>query len=124
MKTTLLRNLKSSNFYFNKNIFKNFSSSNYTYKVVFIRHGESVWNQENRFTGWTDVDLTEKGRQEAKEAGEKLNNFSTTLFEKDITPQMKKEMEALKKDKQEKCEAYEMMAGDKMLEMKKECEEN
>lgn len=57
-------------------------------------------------------------------AGEKLNNFSTTLFEKDITPQMKKEMEALKKDKQEKCKAYEKMAGDKMLELKKACEEN
>lgn len=31
-------------------------------KVVFLRHGESVWNQENRFTGWTDVGLSEKGR--------------------------------------------------------------
>jgi 2,3-bisphosphoglycerate-dependent phosphoglycerate mutase len=34
-----------------------------------LRHGESVWNQENRFTGWTDVDLTDKGREEAREAG-------------------------------------------------------
>jgi 2,3-bisphosphoglycerate-dependent phosphoglycerate mutase len=31
------------------------------YKIVFMRHGESTWNLENRFTGWTDVDLTEKG---------------------------------------------------------------
>lgn len=38
-------------------------------KVVLLRHGESTWNKENRFTGWTDVDLSEKGRQEAKEAG-------------------------------------------------------
>jgi 2,3-bisphosphoglycerate-dependent phosphoglycerate mutase len=38
-------------------------------KLVLIRHGESTWNKENRFTGWTDVDLSEKGRQEAKEAG-------------------------------------------------------
>ncbi len=42
------------------------------YKVVLLRHGESVWNQENRFTGWTDVDLSEKGRQEAQEAGRVL----------------------------------------------------
>jgi 2,3-bisphosphoglycerate-dependent phosphoglycerate mutase len=35
-------------------------------KVVLVRHGESVWNAENRFTGWTDVDLSEKGRQEAQ----------------------------------------------------------
>ncbi len=38
-------------------------------KLVLVRHGESAWNKENRFTGWTDVDLSEKGRQEAKEAG-------------------------------------------------------
>ncbi|MGO9228133.1 MAG: 2,3-diphosphoglycerate-dependent phosphoglycerate mutase [Bryobacteraceae bacterium] len=38
-------------------------------KVVLLRHGESTWNKENRFTGWTDVDLSDKGRQEAREAG-------------------------------------------------------
>lgn len=38
-------------------------------KLVLIRHGESAWNKENRFTGWTDVDLSGKGRQEAQEAG-------------------------------------------------------
>ena len=37
-------------------------------KLVLLRHGESTWNKENRFTGWTDVDLSEKGRQEAREA--------------------------------------------------------
>ncbi|HYM47411.1 MAG TPA: 2,3-diphosphoglycerate-dependent phosphoglycerate mutase [Burkholderiaceae bacterium] len=41
-------------------------------KVVLLRHGESIWNKENRFTGWTDVDLTEQGRQEAKQAGKLL----------------------------------------------------
>jgi len=42
------------------------------YKIVLLRHGESTWNKENRFTGWTDVDLSEKGRNEAKEAGRLL----------------------------------------------------
>jgi 2,3-bisphosphoglycerate-dependent phosphoglycerate mutase len=38
-------------------------------RLVLLRHGESVWNKENRFTGWTDVDLSERGREEAREAG-------------------------------------------------------
>jgi|GEM_PF-5751500 len=42
------------------------------YKIVLLRHGESVWNKENRFTGWTYVDLTDKGREEAAEAGKSL----------------------------------------------------
>jgi len=42
------------------------------YKVVLLRHGESAWNKKNRFTGWTDVDLSEKGLQEAQEAGRVL----------------------------------------------------
>lgn len=42
------------------------------YKVVLLRHGESIWNKENRFTGWTDVDLSEKGKEEAKKAGQVL----------------------------------------------------
>jgi len=42
------------------------------YKLVLIRHGESTWNKENRFTGWTDVELSDKGRTEAKAAGELL----------------------------------------------------
>ncbi len=41
-------------------------------KIILLRHGESIWNKENRFTGWTDVDLTEKGVEEAKKAGELL----------------------------------------------------
>ena len=41
-------------------------------KLVLLRHGQSVWNKENRFTGWTDVDLTEQGLAEAREAGRVL----------------------------------------------------
>lgn len=41
-------------------------------KLILIRHGQSQWNLENRFTGWTDVDLSDKGRLEAAEAGRKL----------------------------------------------------
>jgi 2,3-bisphosphoglycerate-dependent phosphoglycerate mutase len=42
------------------------------YRLVLLRHGESTWNKENRFTGWTDVDLSEKGLMEAKNAGQAL----------------------------------------------------
>ncbi len=42
------------------------------YKLVLLRHGESEWNRDNRFTGWTDVDLTEKGVAEARRAGRQL----------------------------------------------------
>ncbi len=51
------------------------------YKVVLLRHGESTWNKDNRFTGWTDVDLTEKGREEALNAGRllKQDGFSFDL---------------------------------------------
>jgi 2,3-bisphosphoglycerate-dependent phosphoglycerate mutase len=42
------------------------------YKLVLVRHGESDWNKQNRFTGWTDVDLSEKGIQEATEGGRVL----------------------------------------------------
>jgi 2,3-bisphosphoglycerate-dependent phosphoglycerate mutase len=44
------------------------------HKLVLLRHGESIWNKENRFTGWHDVDLTERGRQEAGEAGRLLKD--------------------------------------------------
>jgi 2,3-bisphosphoglycerate-dependent phosphoglycerate mutase len=42
------------------------------YTLVLLRHGESTWNKENRFTGWTDVDLSDRGREEANEAGRLL----------------------------------------------------
>jgi 2,3-bisphosphoglycerate-dependent phosphoglycerate mutase len=48
-------------------------------KLVVVRHGESTWNKENRFTGWTDVDLSEKGRQEAKEGGQVLREAGYTF---------------------------------------------
>jgi len=49
------------------------------YKIVLLRHGESDWNRENRFTGWTDVDLSDKGRLEAKMAGELLTSLGYTF---------------------------------------------
>jgi 2,3-bisphosphoglycerate-dependent phosphoglycerate mutase len=47
--------------------------------LIIFRHGQSVWNLENKFTGWVDVELTEKGIQEAKNAGEKLKPFDFDL---------------------------------------------
>src|SRR5829696_4703577 len=44
------------------------------YKVVLLRHGQSTWNQENRFTGWKDVDLSEQGVAEAREGGRLLRD--------------------------------------------------
>jgi 2,3-bisphosphoglycerate-dependent phosphoglycerate mutase len=49
------------------------------HKLVLLRHGESVWNRENRFTGWTDVDLTEHGREEARRAGQLLADSDYTF---------------------------------------------
>ena len=48
-------------------------------RLVLLRHGESVWNKENRFTGWTDVGLTEKGKAEAQEAGRVLKREGYTF---------------------------------------------
>ena len=48
-------------------------------KLILVRHGQSVWNLENRFTGWTDVDLSEQGIREAKEAGKKLKELGYTF---------------------------------------------
>ncbi len=49
------------------------------HKLVLLRHGESVWNKENRFTGWTDVDLSPRGLEEAKAAGELLRHEGYTF---------------------------------------------
>jgi 2,3-bisphosphoglycerate-dependent phosphoglycerate mutase len=49
------------------------------YNVVLLRHGESIWNKENLFTGWTDVDLSEKGVEEAREAGRVLKSEGYTF---------------------------------------------
>jgi 2,3-bisphosphoglycerate-dependent phosphoglycerate mutase len=48
-------------------------------KLILVRHGESIWNQENRFTGWTDVDLSNKGREEARKAGQALKASGVTF---------------------------------------------
>jgi len=48
-------------------------------KLVLLRHGESLWNKENRFTGWTDVDLTETGLAQAKNGGEWLKKEGFTF---------------------------------------------
>ena len=47
--------------------------------LVLIRHGQSVWNLEKKFTGWVDVDLTENGKSEAKKAGELINKNDLTI---------------------------------------------
>jgi 2,3-bisphosphoglycerate-dependent phosphoglycerate mutase len=60
-----------------------------TRKIVLLRHGESVWNKENRFTGWIDVDLSEKGREEAKEAGRLLKAEGLT-FDRAYTSVLKR----------------------------------
>ena len=49
------------------------------HKLVLLRHGESTWNRENRFTGWVDVPLSEKGVAEAKEAGRLLKAEGLTF---------------------------------------------
>ena len=48
-------------------------------KLVIVRHGQSIWNLENKFTGWTDVDLSEKGIEEAKNAGKLLKKLNYTF---------------------------------------------
>lgn len=64
------------------------------YKLVLLRHGESIWNKENRFTGWTDVNLTEKGIKEAIEAGKLLKKEGLT-FDIAFTSVLRKATETL-----------------------------
>lgn len=64
------------------------------YKLVLLRHGESQWNMENRFTGWADVDLTVKGIEEAKAAGELLKKEGYT-FDKAFTSVQKRAIRTL-----------------------------
>jgi 2,3-bisphosphoglycerate-dependent phosphoglycerate mutase len=63
-------------------------------KLVLVRHGESVWNKENRFTGWTDVDLSDKGNSEAHEAG-KLLREEGYLFDVAYTSVLKRAIRTL-----------------------------
>ncbi len=62
--------------------------------IVLLRHGESTWNKENRFTGWTDVDLTEKGVEEAIKAG-KLLKEKGYVFDKAYTSYLKRAVKTL-----------------------------
>jgi 2,3-bisphosphoglycerate-dependent phosphoglycerate mutase len=64
------------------------------YKLVLLRHGESVWNRENRFTGWTDVDLSEKGLTEARKAG-KILREEGFVFDKAYTSVLKRAIRTL-----------------------------
>ena len=48
-------------------------------KLILTRHGQSVWNADNKFTGWVDVDLSDKGREEAKKSGEFLNKLNIKI---------------------------------------------
>ena len=64
------------------------------YKVVLLRHGESDWNKQNRFTGWTDVDLSEKGILEASEAG-KLMKEAGFAFDIAFTSVLKRAIRTL-----------------------------
>jgi len=64
------------------------------HKLVLLRHGESTWNKENLFTGWTDVDLSERGRQEAEEAGRTLKEQGYT-FDLALTSVLKRAIRTL-----------------------------
>lgn len=63
-------------------------------KLVLLRHGESIWNKENRFTGWTDVDLSERGRVEAQEAGRLLREGGY-VFDEAYTSVLKRAIRTL-----------------------------
>ena len=64
------------------------------YTLVLLRHGESVWNMENRFTGWTDVGLSEKGVAEAHSAGKKLKEKGF-VFDEAFTSVLKRAIDTL-----------------------------
>lgn len=63
-------------------------------KLVLLRHGQSVWNQENRFTGWTDVDLSAEGAQQAVHAGQLLRKHGYT-FDVGFTSVLKRAIKTL-----------------------------
>ena len=65
-----------------------------SYRLVLVRHGESQWNKENRFTGWVDIDLSDKGREEARKAGS-LMRAEGFLFDKAYTSVLKRAVRTL-----------------------------
>jgi len=71
------RNASSSN------IFKSKYTISFMHRIVLLRHGQSIWNQDSKFTGWTNIPLTNYGRQEATQMAKTLiqhNIFPTVLF--------------------------------------------
>jgi 2,3-bisphosphoglycerate-dependent phosphoglycerate mutase len=64
------------------------------HKLVLLRHGESTWNKENRFTGWTDVELSDRGRDEAREAGRLLKEGGY-VFDIGFTSVLKRAIDTL-----------------------------
>ncbi len=76
--------------------------------LVLIRHGESTWNKENRFTGWTDVSLTEKGKEEAHDAGRRLNE-KNIHFEFAYTSVLKRAIDTLTIMKEELQQDFEVI---------------
>ncbi len=62
-------------------------------QLIIFRHGQSVWNLENKFTGWVDVELTQKGIEEARAAGEKLKGY---VFDEAYASDLKRAQETLK----------------------------
>ena len=63
-------------------------------KLIAIRHGQSTWNAENRFTGWVDVDLSEKGVQEAEKSGKLLQELNIN-FDNCFTSYLKRAINTL-----------------------------
>ena len=64
------------------------------HRLILLRHGESVWNRENLFTGWTDVDLSERGQQESRQAGRSLKERGC-LFDAAYTSVLKRAIRTL-----------------------------
>ena len=67
--------------------------------LILLRHGQSVWNLEKRFTGWVDVDLTENGKLEAKKAGNliKANNINIDIYYSSFQLRAKNTLKLVKK---------------------------
>ena len=63
-------------------------------KLILTRHGQSTWNAENKFTGWVDVDLSDKGREEAKKSGELLKKLNIKI-DINYTSYLKRAIETL-----------------------------
>lgn len=61
--------------------------------LILLRHGQSQWNLENRFTGWEDVELSDRGREEAREAGKKLRNYKIDIV---YTSELKRAIDTAK----------------------------